>query len=87
MSIHNYIWFVSLEGNDCIINIEETNLEDARKKLIQKIETSPQKQIQFNSDTIVRATIFGETYLCPIFVKELPLRDYIMSSFPTIRPV
>lgn len=87
MSVHNYIWFVSLGGTDCTIHIEETNLEDARKKLIKKIETSQRKQIEFNSDTIVRATVFGETYLCPIFQTDLPLREYIMTSFPTIRPV
>jgi hypothetical protein len=78
MSVHNYIWFVSLDGSDYTVHIEETSLEDARKNLIQKIE---------QPDTIVRATIFGETYLCPIIQKDLLLREYIMTSFPTIQPV
>ena len=78
MSINNYIWSTSLDGAENRFQIEETNLEDARRKLIQQIE---------NPDMIVSAIVFGETPFCPIVHKELTLCDYIITSFPTIRPV
>ena len=63
MSVQNYIWSASFEGAEVTVHIQETNLEDARRKLIQQIE---------NPDRTVEAVVFGElifnTFIVAYFV-------------------
>jgi hypothetical protein len=70
-------------GYNILIDIRETLLRHLQIDISGLDDSSIDS---FGPDSIIRATVFGRDPYSPMIEKEITLCDYIMTSFPTIRP-
>ena len=70
-------------GYNILLDIRETLLRRLQIDISRLDDSSIDS---FGADSMIRATVFGEDPYSPIIQKEITLSDYIMTSFPTIRP-
>jgi len=66
-----------------LIDIRETLLRRLQIDISRLDDSSIDS---FGPDCMIRATVFGSDPYTPMIQKEMTLSEYIMTSFPTIRP-